>query len=205
MLPESFQFLRGIFEMVIIIVVTPILFFSFKLELDFHFGLEQIITMILYTIVLFIKAHLLIRVIYHFSSQSVSFLIISESFGGAIIEFIKEINNENKNAIDIILLFIKILGIVIILFTSLVYNEIIIINKWGLNKNVKEDIISRGQIEMQKMQRLGHFPSSMNNIELFHLKIDGNYVVDFNENINKENLDIENDDKKKDLIEKKEK
>ena len=200
MLPESFQFLRGIFEMVIIIVVTPILFSSFKLELDFHFGVEQTTTMILYTIVLFIKAHLLIRVIYHFSSQSVSFLIISESFGGAIIEFIKEINNENKNAIDIILLFIKILGIVIILFTSLVYNEIIIINKRGLNKNVKSDIINRGQIEMQKIQNKFRFLSSMNNIEL-----DENYIVDYNENINKENLDIENDDKKKDLIEKKDK
>ena len=197
MLPESFQFLRGIFEMVIIIVVTPILFFSFKLELDFHFGVEQATTMIFYTIVLFIKAHLLIRVIYHFSSQSVCFLVISESFGSAIIEFVKKIKNENKNSIDIILLHLEILGILIILFTSLVYNEIIIINKWGLNKNVKSDIINRGQIEMQKIQNKFRFLSSMNNIEL-----DENYIVDYNENINKENVDIKNDDKKKDLIEK---
>ena len=152
-LPQSFQFLRGIFEMMIIIVITPILFFSFGLELDFHFGWKQTITMIFYTIGLFVKAYFLIIVIYHFSSQSVSFLIISESFGVAIIEIIKIIKDNDKNAADIILLILEIIGIVIILFSSLIYNEIIVINKWGLNINVKEDIMVRGELEMKTMKK----------------------------------------------------
>ena len=152
-LPQSFQFLRGIFEMMIIIVITPILFFSFGLELDFHFGVEQTITMIFYTIGLFVKAYFLIIVIYHFSSQSVSFLIISESFGVAIIEIIKIIKDNYKNAADIILLILEIIGIVIILFSSLIYNEIIVINKWDLNINVKEDIMVRGELEMKTMKK----------------------------------------------------
>ena len=153
LLPQSFQFLRGIFEMIIIIIITPILFFSFGLELDFHFGVEQTVTMIFYTIGLFVKAYFLIRVIYHFSFQSVSFLVISESFGESIIEIIKIIKDKDKNTIDVILLILEIIGILIILFSSLIYNEIIIINKWGLNRNVKGDIMIRGELEMQIMKK----------------------------------------------------
>ena len=49
-LPESFQFLRGLGEMILIVIITPILFFSFDLENDFNFKIENIITVILYTL-----------------------------------------------------------------------------------------------------------------------------------------------------------
>ena len=39
------------------------------------------------------------------------------------------------------------ISIIIILFASLVYDEIVIINKWGLNKNVKLGIIYRGVLD----------------------------------------------------------
>ena len=37
------------------------------------------------------------------------------------------------------------------LFATLVYDEIIIINKWELNNNVKIGIINRGELEMKNL------------------------------------------------------
>ena len=130
MLPEKFQFLRGLIEMVLIIVITPILYFSFGLSSDFNFKTETIILMIFYTLTGFVKAYFLLKIIYHFSSQSVSFLIISESFGGSITEIIHIINAKEKKIVDFILLALEIIGIFIILLASLIYDEVIIINKW---------------------------------------------------------------------------
>jgi len=184
-LPESFQFLRGLGEMILIILITPILFFSFDLENKFNFEPENIITAILYTLAEFVKAYFLLKIIYHFSSQSVPFLTLSESLGGTITEIIKIFKDENKDADDFILITLEILGIFIILFSSLVYDEVIIINKWKLNENVKIGIINRGELEMKNMNKLDNNP--------LHLKLtlmgeeDFKKVYDDNENEEKQN------------------
>ena len=46
------------------------------------------------------------------------------------------------------------LGILIIAFATLVYDELIIINKWKLNENVKLRIINRGEEDMKKIKEL---------------------------------------------------
>ena len=196
--PELFQKIRGILEMIIIIVITPILFFSFGLELDFHFGAEQIITMIFYTIALFVKAYFLLKIIFHFSSQSVSFLIISESFGGAITEIIEIIQDKDKNIVDLVLIILEILGIIIIFIGSLVYNEIIIINKWGLNKNVKRDIIIRGEMELETIQKKNSFQDDeIHENDEKKIEITENYEIEiaFVENDNKD-IDLDKDNQK---------
>ena len=100
----------------------------------------------------FIKSFITFKIIYHYSSQSVSFLRISQSFGSSITKFIGIFgNNNNKNNIDrgrkIILIILEFISVIIILFASLVYDEIVIINKCGLNKNVKLGIIYRGELD----------------------------------------------------------
>ena len=84
------------------------------------------------------------KIIYYFSSQSVSFLVISESVSGSILHIINFIRDEEKDNIEIMLVIMEIIGIIIIAFATLLYDEIIIINKWGLNENVKKVIIDRG-------------------------------------------------------------
>ena len=166
--------------MILIILITPILFFSFDLENKFNFEPENIITAILYTLAEFVKAYFLLKIIYHFSSQSVPFLTLSESLGGTITEIIRIFKDENKDADDFILITLEILGIFIILFSSLVYDEVIIINKWKLNENVKIGIINRGELEMKNMNKLDNNP--------LHLKLtlmgeeDFKKVYDDNEN-----------------------
>jgi len=151
--PAKFQFYRGIAESILIAVITPILFFSFQIKLDLgYYNLNIVIpTIIIRLLANFFKSYITLKIIYHYSSQSVSFLLISQSFGGSITRlieiFIKGIGEEWK----IIFILLEIISILIILFASLVYDEIIIINKWRFNENVKLGIINRGEIEMEVM------------------------------------------------------
>ena len=149
-LPENFMLYRGVLECLIIIVVTPVLYFSFGVKWDIYFSRENIITIIIYTLCAFVKSYFLLKIIYHFSSQSVSFLVISESVTGSILGIISFIKDEDKEAIEIILLIMELIGILIITFATLLYDEVIIINKWNLNLYVRKDIIRRGEDEVSK-------------------------------------------------------
>ena len=100
------------------------------------------------------KAYFLLKIIYHFSSQSVSFLVISESVTGSINEIIDFIKDPDKEATDIILLILELIGILIIAFATLLYDEVIIINKWKLNENVKSGIISRAELDTKKTKEI---------------------------------------------------
>jgi hypothetical protein len=44
------------------------------------------------------------------------------------------------------------IGILIIAFATLLYDEVIIIKKWKLDENVKSGIISRGEEDMIKLK-----------------------------------------------------
>ena len=94
------------------------------------------------------------KIIYHFSSQSVSFLVISESVTGSINEIIVFIKDPEKEATDIILLILELIGILIIAFATLLYDEVIIIKKWNLDQNVKSGIISRAELDTKKTKEI---------------------------------------------------
>ena len=146
--PANFQFYRGITELILIAVITPILFFSFKLKLVFVGNVSIMIpALIINALADFIKSFITFKIIYHYSSQSVSFLRISQSFGSSITKFIGIFGNNNGRGWKIILIILEFISVIIILFASLVYDEIVIINKWGLNKNVKLGIIYRGLLD----------------------------------------------------------
>ena len=154
-IPELMQFIRGLFELVIILIITPILYYSFNLDSKFNFDKLTVIYMIINILVGFVKAYILLKVIYNYSIQSVSFLLISQSLPYSIYGIIYVFKYvEEKNADDFILISFEILGILIILFATLVYDEIIIINKWNLNKNVKLFIMKRGEDENEDMDNL---------------------------------------------------
>ena len=170
-IPELMQFIRGLFELVIILIITPILYYSFNLDSKFNFDKLTVIFMIINILVGFIKAYILLKVIYNYSIQSVSFLLISQSLPYSIYGIIYVFKYvEEKNADDFILISFEILGILIILFATLVYDELIIINKWNLNKNVKLFIMKRGEDENEDMDNLDDMylmPTIKNNLNDF--------------------------------------
>ena len=149
-LPEYVMFLRGLGQLILIIFITPILYFFLWSNESFDFVdniAHIIITIIIYTFSSFIKAYLLLKIIYYFSSQSVSFLIISESLTGSISSIIKFFSFFKKRQLAIITFVIEIIVILITTFGTLVYDEIIVIKKWGLDINVAREIASRAKIE----------------------------------------------------------
>ena len=144
--PEKLQFIRGLINSIIVIVLSIILYFSFIVNLKLEF--KYIITGISFIISNFIKEFLILKVIYHMSAQSVSFLIISTSIGNSIYGIINAIqNNKDTSTNDIICYVLEILGFFVILFTTLVYDEVIIINKCNLDFYTKKRIIERGEID----------------------------------------------------------
>ena len=151
-LPDSLMFVKSLIQVVFVGILTPVLYYSFNIELDIHFRTENIITIIVYILAHFVKQYFLLKIIYHFSAQSASFLVISESVSGSITGIIEFFKDEDKNFLDILLLIIEFLAILIIAFATLVYDEIIIINKCGLNKNVKTGIMNRAEKEMIKLK-----------------------------------------------------
>ena len=150
-LPDSLMFIKSLIQVVSVAVITPILYYSFGVELDIHFGTENIIIIIVYILAHFVKQYFLLKIIYHFSAQSASFLVISESVSGSITGIIDFFKDEDKQFFDIFFLIIEFLAILLIAFATLTYDEIIIIHKCGLDENTKGGIINRAQDEMIKL------------------------------------------------------
>ena len=153
-IPERLMFHKALIGSIILIVITPILYFSLEVDLSLNNNDNdnwyKILIVILYTLTSFFKNYFLLKIIYHFSSQSVSFLMISESVAGSIDEIIDYIrDNENKEALDIISLIIEILGIILITTATLIYDEIIVINKFDLDKNAKRLIEKRAKTDTE--------------------------------------------------------
>ena len=96
----------------------------------------------------FVNSYITLKIIYQFSIQSVSFLIISATVGGSIKKIYDFNKNSDKDATFFTLILFEIFGILIILFATLIYDELIIINKCKLNENVKLYIIDRGEKEI---------------------------------------------------------
>ena len=149
-LPENLLFLMGIIESILIIIITLILFFSNVLKFEFTFTFWNVFMSIIYTLISFIRQYIVAKIIYLFSSQSVSFLIISKSIAVGIKGIIDFFQSEEKNKVEFsFALIFGIISIFIIIMGTLVYDEIVIVNKFGLNLNVKIGIHERALTEVE--------------------------------------------------------
>lgn len=156
-LPEYLMILRGLGEMVLMIIITPVLYYTLWINDNENFELatdtkNMILLILIYVISTFIKSYVLLKVIYYFSAQSVSFLIISESITGSITEIVNFFKEPKSDYSQIIVLLIDIIVILITSFGTFVYNEIIVIKKWELDLNVASEITSRSLKEIYKIK-----------------------------------------------------
>ena len=90
------------------------------------------------------------KIIYIFTSQCVSFLIVSESLAGTL-NFLININitEENIPFNKEMFLTIELLSLFFVIFGTLMYNEMIIINKCGLQENTKNGLLIKEKKESQ--------------------------------------------------------
>jgi hypothetical protein len=152
-LPEYMMFVRGLGDFLIILIITPILYFSLGIKnIEFDFDSYKILILLFYTLSSFIKAYLILKVIYFFSAQSVSFFVISESIGLSVGQLIK--NTDSGHPKSILLFIAEIIVILFTIFATLVYDEIIVIQKCDLDKNIVNEITRRSILETKSISIL---------------------------------------------------
>ena len=151
-LPENLLFFISICETIILTIFGLIFYISNTLKFDLILSPAVIITSIIYILTTAVREYILIKIIYLFSSQSVSFLIISQNISVSLIDIINFIKEKDKSNIQphVYISFpFEIIAIFIIIIATSVYDEIIIINRCGLNLNVKRGIIERAQLDIE--------------------------------------------------------
>ena len=151
-IPEFLMFIKGVGLFIIILIITPFLYFFVWIDEGDIFSTEQstvsiILIILIYIFQSFIRTYILFKVIYNLSSQSVSFLIISESLTGSIAEIIKFCFSEDHEY-NIATLIIDIIVILITTFSTLVYDEILVLKICGLNKNIAREIRLRARTDL---------------------------------------------------------
>ena len=151
-LPETILFLMGIIQAILMIIFTPIFYFTDVLDDKLEFTTWKIIMSIIYILISFVKQYITVKIVYLFSVQSVSFLIISTAIAGTIKDFVGFILSDDRSKIEAYNYFGFVFGIIaffIIIIGTMVYDEIIIVNKWGLNENVTRGIQERSLSEFE--------------------------------------------------------
>jgi len=151
LLPHYLMFLRGLFTLgfVGILSLTVLIpgWVQFHYFDQFTTGLQlaiQVIMKVLYTFFSFCKAFCLLKILDIFSPQHVAFSNTAFSIYQLIKCRTKSRDNKILTAIDMIFL-------LVIVFATLVFNEVLIINAFGFNQNTKKGFIHKANLELQDM------------------------------------------------------
>jgi len=143
-LPQYLIFWKGIFIFVIHIILFIILYPLGKIDFDYFsfYKTKKILLGIVSILTLLPKNLCVMKVIYLFTPQHVGFLnvVVSLKNYGLYIS-----NRDEKIASEII---ITVLSFFVVIFGTLIFNEMIIINIFELDKGTKPGIIQREKIEM---------------------------------------------------------
>ena len=148
-LPENILFIIGIIQTIFLSIFTPIFYFSGVLDFELHFNIWNLIMSIMYTLISFIKQYITVKIVYLFSVQSVSILIISTVIAGKLFDLIDFILRKNNDIFDYVEFTLGVISFFIISFGIMVYDEIIIVNKCGLNLNITKGIQERSLTEFE--------------------------------------------------------
>ena len=142
----------GIIQTIFMSIFTPIFYFTKVLDDKLEFNTLKIVMSIIYTLISFVKQFITVKIVYLFSVQSVSFLIISTAIAGTIKDFVGFVLSEDRSKIEAynyVGFAFGIIAFFIIVIGTMVYDEIIIVNKWGLNINVTKGIQERSLSEFE--------------------------------------------------------
>ena len=141
-LPQNLIFIKGIFNLGMHLIIFPILWLTNKIDKDifvnsFGSGID-IAFFIINLIFTFLKVFCIMKIIDRFSPLHVAFVNVVLCLYQYILSiFIYKLNS------NIIIFIINIICLIIIIFSTLLFNEIIIINACGLNTYTKKDILLR--------------------------------------------------------------
>ena len=151
LLPHSLLFLRGIFQFCLMLIIIPLIIFNIKFNLEFFEVLKKpkkISYSILFAFLTTIRNMCLMNVIYIFNSSHISFLLSIVIFDNTIRQFCENEDIYNFKEIKGYLFFINdIIALILIFLGSIIFNEMIIINAFGLNEKTKPGLLFLEKIE----------------------------------------------------------
>ena len=148
LLPQSLMFLRGSFNSVIyalfilLIYIMKLMDFSLNINDSTSNIYIQISLIIVYTFFLFLRSFSVIKVIDIFSPQHVSFINV-------VFYLFRLLNCRITSKDNIALIITDSLCLFIIAFSTLVFNEILIIKICGLDENTKNGFLKKEKKEKE--------------------------------------------------------
>ena len=170
-LPHSLIFWRGVTQFFFFLIIIPILYFNNKINLEFFKKMKKIkkiVHSVLFVFISAVKNLCLMNVIYIFNSHYISFLLVIIIFDNTIQQFFdKNGIYDLKQTKGIIYFTIDILALIIILIGTLIFNEMIIINAFGLNEKTKKGLLSIEKIDGENEESKTIKNSNNNNNTIF--------------------------------------
>ena len=98
-LPEKMLFSISICEAIIVSIISVILYFLNVIKFDLIYNTGIIIGISIFILEMAVREYIIIKFIYVYSSQSVSFLIISQNIAVSLIDIINFIKERDKSDI----------------------------------------------------------------------------------------------------------
>ena len=170
MLPHVLMFLRGFYNLglaiALVIIIKYLGEFIYPININFYFIFLFLI------IVWFFYNFCEIKLIYIFTPQHISFLNV-------VFFMFRLFFYRISNNYSIIITICEIIVSLFMIFATLLFSEMIIINKWGLNENTKRELIIK---ENQELKNENEFSELINDQED---KYDENEKKEINEEISK--------------------
>jgi hypothetical protein len=165
LLPHYLMFWRGLFNCIFLallglcIIVPGVVKYDFKTPNEMNSNLAIfLLHKIIYIIFTFCRAFIYLKVIDVFSPQHVAFC-------NAALYLYLLILCRCKYDKNILIDIIDIFSLILIIFATLIFNELIIINAFGFNQNTKKGYIKKEMLELQNINSLDNYEDEENSEE----------------------------------------
>ena len=154
LLPHYLMFWRGLFNCIFItllglcIIVPGVIKYNFNIPDEMNSNITIfLLHKIIFIIFSFCRAFIYLKVVDVFSPQHVAFC-------NAAFYLYLLILCRCKNDKNILILIVDIFSLIVIIFATLIFNELIIINAFGFNQNTKKGFIKKEMLELQNINSL---------------------------------------------------
>ena len=154
LLPHYLMFWRGLFNCIFLtllglcIIVPGVIEYNFNTPDEMNSNITIfLLHKIIFIIFSFCRAFIYLKVVDVFSPQHVAFC-------NAAFYLYLLILCRCKNDKSILILIIDIFSLIVIIFATLIFNELIIINACGFNQNTKKGFIKKEMLELQNINSL---------------------------------------------------
>ena len=171
--PCGYMRRRFFFEFIYLLIITLPLYYSSILHFSSDIFCPRFFGIAVYYIVWsFVKSNLLLNVIYYYNTQSVSFLIISESLASSIIEIIDFFKGEKNmnDPLNILISLFEIILIILIGIVTMVYEEIMIFNICGLGDDLKKEVYQREESDIRMVNEDDKLGKTYSSLDALHPK-----------------------------------